>query len=78
VIPQLPTLSLSFQVQRDFHGNGFMIPQDIKLEPGILGALPLEGTSTKRASRSDSASNNKASRHVGPISTAKKAGTGCN
>ncbi|KAK3135980.1 hypothetical protein QOZ80_5BG0426170 [Eleusine coracana subsp. coracana] len=76
--PKLPTLSPSSPVQRDFHGNGFMVPQDSKLEFGTLGALPLEAPSKEHASRSDFASNNQASGPVSPISSAKKAGTGYN
>jgi hypothetical protein len=76
--PKLPTISPSSQVQRDFHGNYFMVPQDSKLEFGNLGALPLEVTSTEHASRSYSASNNQASRPASPISAAQKAGTGYN
>jgi hypothetical protein len=70
--------SPSFQIQRGFHGNGFMVPQDTKLDFGTLGALPLEVTSTECASRSDFASNNQVSGHTSPISTSKKAGKRCN
>lgn len=76
--PKLPTHSPSSQVQGDFHGNGFMVPQDSKLEFGTLGALPLEVPSKEPASKSDSSSNNQASGPVSPISSAKKAGTGYN
>jgi hypothetical protein len=67
--------SPSFQVRRDnFHGNGFMLPQDSKLESGTFdskleagtsGALPLEVTSKDHASRSESASSNQV---FGPVS----------
>uniref|UniRef100_A0A0A9D2D4 Uncharacterized protein n=1 Tax=Arundo donax TaxID=35708 RepID=A0A0A9D2D4_ARUDO len=68
-----PTRSPSSQVRRDtFHGNGFMHPQDSKLEFRTLGTLPLEVTSKDHASRSDSASNNQASGPVSPMSIAKK------
>jgi hypothetical protein len=72
------TSSPSFQIQRHFHGNGFMVPQDINLDFGTLGALPLEVTSTEHASRSDFASNNQVSRRASSISASKKAGRGCN
>jgi hypothetical protein len=71
-------ISPSFQIQRGFHGNGFTVPQDTKLDFGTLGALPLEVTSTECASRSDFASNNQVSGHTSPISTSKKAGKRCN
>jgi hypothetical protein len=45
------TISPSFQIQRGFHGNGSMVPQDIKLDFGTLGALPLEVTSIESASK---------------------------
>lgn len=73
---KVPAHSPSSQVRRDnFHGNGFMLPQDSKLESGTfdsklesgtLGALPLEVTSKDHASRSESASSNQVS---GPVST---------
>lgn len=73
------THSPSSQVRRNnFHGNGFMLPQDSKLEFGTLGALPLEVTSREHASRSGSASNNQVSGPVSPISVAKKTGMGSN
>uniref|UniRef100_A0A0A9D5X5 Uncharacterized protein n=1 Tax=Arundo donax TaxID=35708 RepID=A0A0A9D5X5_ARUDO len=76
---KLPTRSPSSQVRTDAsHGNGFMHPQDSKLEFGTLGPLPLEVTSKYHASRSDPASNNQASGPVSPVSAAKNTGTGSN
>ncbi|XP_062202180.1 uncharacterized protein LOC133904707 [Phragmites australis] len=76
---KVPAHSPSSQVRRDtFHGNGFMHPQDSKLEFGTLGTLPLEVTPKGHASRSDSASNNQASGPVSPMSAAKNTGTGSN
>lgn len=73
---KVPAHSPSSQVRRNnFHGNGFMLLQDSKLESrtfnsklesGILGPLPLEVTSKDHASRSESASSNQVS---GPVST---------
>lgn len=69
----------SSQVRSDnVHGNGFMLPQDSKLEFGTLGALSLEGTSKENASRSDSVSNNHVSGPVSPIPAAKHPATGSN
>ncbi|KAJ1264690.1 hypothetical protein BS78_08G019800 [Paspalum vaginatum] len=76
---KVPAHSPSSQARRDnFHGNGFMLPQDSKLEFGTLGALPLEVTSKDQASRSDSVSNNHVSGPVSPMSAARNTATGSN
>ncbi|CAD6258688.1 unnamed protein product [Miscanthus lutarioriparius] len=77
----VPMHSPSSQVRKDnFHGNGFMLSQDSKLEFGTLGALPREVASKEHASRSGSASNNQGSGPVtvSPMSMAKNTGMGSN
>ena len=77
----VPMHSPSSQVRKDnFHGNGFMLSQDSKLEFGTLGALPREVASREHASRSGSASNNQGSGPVtvSPMSVAKNTGMGPN
>ncbi|CAM0152456.1 unnamed protein product [Urochloa decumbens] len=75
---KVPAHSPSSQVRRDdFHGNGFMPPQDSKLEFGTLGALPLD-TSKDHSSRSESASRNQVSGAVSSVPAAKNTVTGSN
>ncbi|XP_066339064.1 uncharacterized protein [Miscanthus floridulus] len=77
----VPMHSPSSQVRKDnFHGNGFMLSQDSKLEFGTLGVLPREVASKEHASRSGSASNNQGSGPVtvSPMSMAKNTGMGSN
>ncbi|AQK57012.1 PAP/OAS1 substrate-binding domain superfamily [Zea mays] len=75
----VPMHSPSSHVRKDnFHGNGFMLPQDSKLEFGTLGALPSEVASKDHANRSGSVSNNQASGPVSPMSVAKNTGMGSN
>lgn len=76
---KVPAHSPSSQVRRDnFHGNGFMLPQDSKLEPGTLGALPLEVTCKDHASSSESASSNQVSGPVSTVSAPRNTTTGSN
>ncbi|CAO2147425.1 unnamed protein product [Urochloa humidicola] len=76
---KVPAHSPSSQVRRDdFHGNGFMPPQDSKLEFGTLGPLALEVASKDYSSRSESAPRNQVSRAVSPVRAAKNTVTGSN
>ncbi|TKW07556.1 hypothetical protein SEVIR_7G314875v4 [Setaria viridis] len=76
---KVPAHSPSSQVRRDnFHGNGFMVPQDSKLEFGTLGTLPLEVTSKDHANRSDSASSNQVSESVSRMPATKNSVAGLN
>jgi hypothetical protein len=76
---KVPAHSPSSRVRRDnFHGNGFMVPQDSKLEFGTLGTLPLEVTSKDHAKRSDSASSNQVSESVSRMPATKNTVAGLN
>ncbi|KAM3312050.1 hypothetical protein ACQJBY_032197 [Aegilops geniculata] len=77
----IPLSSPSPRAPRDgTHRNGFIHPQDNKLEFGTLGALPLEvkGTSQDHPSKSSSAANSQSSAPVSPVSSALNPGKGSN
>jgi len=76
----MPLSSPSPRAPRDnIRRNGFIHPQDSKLEFGTLGALPLEvnGTSQDHANKSSSATNSQTS-PVSPVSSALNPGKGSN